>query len=98
MSTAKRAALIAGAAKGIDRAIARHLVASGWQVGIIDLADSRLRGAFARERDAFAIEGDVRDEETASDAPSKRLFRLSAGQSRSTGRSGREPHSDQEPS
>jgi hypothetical protein len=33
-----------------------------------------LRGAFARERDAFAIEGDVRDEETASDAPSKRLF------------------------
>jgi len=47
MSTAKRAALIAGAAKGIDRAIARHLVASGWQVGIIDLADSGLRGAFA---------------------------------------------------
>ena len=33
-----------------------------------------MRGAFARERDAFAIEGDVRDEETASDAPSKRLF------------------------
>jgi hypothetical protein len=33
-----------------------------------------LRGAFARERDAFAIEGDVRDEEPASDAPSKRLL------------------------
>jgi NAD(P)-dependent dehydrogenase (short-subunit alcohol dehydrogenase family) len=36
----KPVALITGGAKGIGRAIARHLVASGWQVGIIDLADS----------------------------------------------------------
>ena len=68
MSTAKPAALITGAAKGIGRAIARRLVSSGWQVGIIDLADSGLHRAFARERDAFVIEGYVRDEDTASDA------------------------------
>jgi len=68
MSAAKPVALITGGAKGIGRAVARHLVSSGWQVGIIDLPDSGLRRAFARERDVFVIEGDVRDEETASDA------------------------------
>ncbi|MGB9391470.1 MAG: SDR family NAD(P)-dependent oxidoreductase, partial [Xanthobacteraceae bacterium] len=68
MSAAKPVALITGGAKGIGRAVARHLVSSGWQVGIIDLADSGLRRAFARKRDVFVIEGDVRDEETASDA------------------------------
>jgi len=68
MATAKPAALITGGAKGIGRAIARRLVSSGWQVGIIDLADSGLHRAFARERDAFVIEGYVRDEDTASDA------------------------------
>jgi NAD(P)-dependent dehydrogenase (short-subunit alcohol dehydrogenase family) len=68
MSTAKPVALITGAAKGIGRAITRRLVSSGWQVGIIDLADSGLHRAFARERDVSVIEGDVRDEETASAA------------------------------
>lgn len=68
MSTVKPVALITGGAKGIGHAIARHLIASGWQVGIIDLPDSGLRRAFARERDVFAIEGDVRNEETVSDA------------------------------
>ena len=68
MSTVKPVALITGGAKGIGHAIARHLIASGWQVSIIDLPDSGLRRAFARERDVFAIEGDVRNEETVSDA------------------------------
>jgi NAD(P)-dependent dehydrogenase (short-subunit alcohol dehydrogenase family) len=68
MSAAKPVALITGGAKGIGRAIARHLVSSGWQVSIIDLPDSGLRQAFARERDVLAIEGDVRNEETAPDA------------------------------
>jgi NAD(P)-dependent dehydrogenase (short-subunit alcohol dehydrogenase family) len=76
MSAAKPLALITGGAKGIGRAIARHLVSSGWQVGIIDLPDSGLRRAFARERDVFVIEGDVRDEETASDAVEAIIHRL----------------------
>lgn len=49
-------------------AIAGHLLSSGWQVSIIDLPDSGLHRAFRRERDVFVIDGDVRDEETASDA------------------------------
>jgi len=68
MCAAKPVALITGGANGIGRAIARHLVASGWQVSIIDLPDSGLRRSFAHERSLFAIDGDVRDEETASDA------------------------------
>jgi NAD(P)-dependent dehydrogenase (short-subunit alcohol dehydrogenase family) len=75
MSTAKPVALITGGAKGIGRAIARHLVSSGWQTSIIDLPDSGLRRAFARERDVFVIEGDVRDEETASDAVAATVHR-----------------------
>jgi NAD(P)-dependent dehydrogenase (short-subunit alcohol dehydrogenase family) len=76
MSTVKPVALITGGAKGIGHAIARHLIASGWQVGIIDLPDSGLRRAFARERDVFAIEGDVRNEETASDAVDATIHRF----------------------
>jgi hypothetical protein len=75
MSTAKPVALITGGAKGIGRAIARHLVSSGWQVSIIDLPDSGLRRTFARERNVFVIEGDVRDEETASDAVAATVHR-----------------------
>jgi NAD(P)-dependent dehydrogenase (short-subunit alcohol dehydrogenase family) len=76
MSTVKPVALITGGAKGIGHAIARHLIASGWQVSIIDLPDSGLRRAFARERDVFAIEGDVRNEETASDAVDATVHRF----------------------
>lgn len=76
MSAAKPVALITGGAKGIGRATARHLVASGWQIGIIDLPDSGLRRAFAQERNVLAIEGDVRDEEAASDAVEAILHRF----------------------
>jgi NAD(P)-dependent dehydrogenase (short-subunit alcohol dehydrogenase family) len=71
----KPVALITGGAKGIGRAIARHLVSSGWRVTIIDLPDSGLRRGLPRERDVFAIEGDVRDEETASGAVAASVHR-----------------------
>jgi NAD(P)-dependent dehydrogenase (short-subunit alcohol dehydrogenase family) len=76
VSAAKPVALITGGAKGIGRATARHLISSGWQIGIIDLPDSGLRRAFAQERNVLAIEGDVRDEEAASDAVQAILHRF----------------------
>jgi NAD(P)-dependent dehydrogenase (short-subunit alcohol dehydrogenase family) len=76
MPAAKPVALITGGANGIGRAIARHLVASGWQISIIDLPDSGLRRSFARERSVLAIDGDVRDEETASDAVGATVHRF----------------------
>jgi NAD(P)-dependent dehydrogenase (short-subunit alcohol dehydrogenase family) len=72
----KPVALITGGAKGIGRATARHLLSAGWQVGIIDLPDSGLRRAFSRKRGVFVIEGDVRDEETASDAVDAMVHRF----------------------
>jgi NAD(P)-dependent dehydrogenase (short-subunit alcohol dehydrogenase family) len=62
-------ALITGGANGIGRAIARHLHAAGWRIGIIDLAGSGLRRAFsAYARGIVLIEGDVREQETAERA------------------------------
>jgi NAD(P)-dependent dehydrogenase (short-subunit alcohol dehydrogenase family) len=76
MPITKPIALITGGAKGIGRAIARHLLSSGWQVGINDLPDSELRRAFSRQRGVLVIEGDVRDEETASDAVDAMVHRF----------------------
>jgi NAD(P)-dependent dehydrogenase (short-subunit alcohol dehydrogenase family) len=76
MPTAKPVALITGGAKGIGRAIARHLLASEWHVAIIDLANSGLRRVLARDRDILAIEGDVREEHTASDAVAATIHRF----------------------
>jgi NAD(P)-dependent dehydrogenase (short-subunit alcohol dehydrogenase family) len=76
MPITKPVALITGGAKGIGRAIAHHLLSSKWQVGVIDLPDSGLRRAFSRQRGVFIIEGDVRDEEAASDAVDATVHRF----------------------
>ena len=66
MPSAKPVALVTGGANGIGRAIARHLLAAGWRVAIVDLPKSGLRRSFsARTRDTVLIEGDVREQETA---------------------------------
>src|ERR1700733_14963386 len=69
MANAKPVALVTGGANGIGRAIAHHLLASRWRVGIIDMPGSGLKRAFPpRARNVVLIEGDVRQEETISRA------------------------------
>ena len=69
MATAKPVALVTGGANGIGRAIAHHLLAAGWRVGIIDRPGSGLKRAFSsRDRNVALIEGDVRDEGSISRA------------------------------
>jgi NAD(P)-dependent dehydrogenase (short-subunit alcohol dehydrogenase family) len=69
MAKIKPVALITGGANGIGRAIAHDLLGNGWRVGVLDLPDSGLARAFPRRsRNVLTVEGDVRDEETVSDA------------------------------
>jgi NAD(P)-dependent dehydrogenase (short-subunit alcohol dehydrogenase family) len=62
MAPRRRVALVTGGAKGIGRAIAKHLLAGGWRVGVVDQAGSGLRRAFGQSRDVVPIDGDVADE------------------------------------
>jgi NAD(P)-dependent dehydrogenase (short-subunit alcohol dehydrogenase family) len=60
---ATRVAIVTGAAHGIGRAIAQHLVDEGWRVGAVDLPKAGLTRIFpSRQRNALAIEADVSDE------------------------------------
>src|SRR5262249_1684822 len=62
-------AIVTGAARGIGRAIARHLLEEGWRVGVVDLPASGLARTYAgHPRRTVLIEGDVAPEETAQRA------------------------------
>lgn len=60
------AALVTGAAHGIGRAIARHLLGNGWRLGVVDLPGAGLKRTYAAQaRRVALIEGDVAEEATA---------------------------------
>jgi NAD(P)-dependent dehydrogenase (short-subunit alcohol dehydrogenase family) len=68
-SSKAKVALITGAARGIGRAIARHLLDNDWRIGVVDLPGAGLKRAYAGDtRRVCLIEGDVAEEKTAHDA------------------------------
>jgi NAD(P)-dependent dehydrogenase (short-subunit alcohol dehydrogenase family) len=74
---ARPVALVTGAAHGIGRAVVQSLLAAGWRVGVVDMAEGDLTRAFARHRRSVAIvAGDVAAEATARRAVAAVLERF----------------------
>jgi len=70
-------ALVTGAARGIGRTIALHLLEAGWCVTAFDLPKTRLVQQFRGwARSAATIEGDAADEDTVQDAVALALERF----------------------
>ena len=62
-------AIVTGAAHGIGRAIAQHLLDHGWRLGGVDLPGKGLTRSFPpRRRNVVLVEGDVAEEATARNA------------------------------
>jgi NAD(P)-dependent dehydrogenase (short-subunit alcohol dehydrogenase family) len=74
MAKSAPAAIVTGGAKGIGRAIAKHLLAHKWRVCVVDLPGSGARRVFpARVRGVALVEGDVGTEDTAKRAVEEAL-------------------------
>jgi len=74
---ARPVALVTGAARGIGRAIALHLLDAGWCVTAFDLPKMRLVQQFRGwARSSATIEGDAADEDTVHDAVQLALERF----------------------
>jgi NAD(P)-dependent dehydrogenase (short-subunit alcohol dehydrogenase family) len=66
---ARPVAIVTGAAKGIGRTIALHLLEAGWCVTALELPKSRLTQQFRGwARSAATIEGDAADEDTVRES------------------------------
>ena len=83
-SSAKKVALVTGAARGIGLAVARRFLAAGWQVALLDIEGELLHGAVAVLADpdsTLALHCDVSDAVSVTDAiarVAKRFGRLDA--------------------
>jgi len=69
MKSQHKVVLITGAAHGIGRASARHLLDDGWLVGAVDVSGDGLERAFGKQvRRVRTIEGDIGDAAAAKRA------------------------------